>query len=186
MAKVYEFLATGFEDIEALIPLDIMRRAGVDFKTVSITGDLYVESAHGVSIKADMFIEDADMSDADLIMLPGGLPGATNLNAHNGVKKAIIEQNARGKMIGAICAAPMVLGGIGLLQGRRATCYPGFEKYLEGAEYTHELCTVDGNITTGEGPAAALPYAYTLLAALTDRQTADQVAEGMMYKHLML
>ena len=186
MAKVYEFLATGFEDIEALIPLDIMRRAGVDFKTVSITGDLYVESAHGVSIKADMLIEDADMSDADLIMLPGGLPGATNLNAHNGVKKAIIEQNARGKMIGAICAAPMVLGGIGLLQGRRATCYPGFEKYLEGAEYTHELCTVDGNLTTGEGPAAALPYAYTLLAALTDRQTADQVAEGMMYKHLML
>lgn len=186
MAKVYEFLATGFEDIEALIPLDIMRRAGVDFKTVSITGDLYVESAHGVSIKADMLIEDADMSDADLIMLPGGLPGATNLNAHNGVKKAIIEQNARGKMIGAICAAPMVLGGIGLLQGRRATCYPGFEKYLEGAEYTHELCTVDGNITTGEGPAAALPYAYTLLAALTDRQTTDQVAEGMMYKHLML
>lgn len=186
MAKVYEFLATGFEDIEALIPLDIMRRAGVDFKTVSITGDLYVESAHGVSIKADMLIEDADMSDADLIMLPGGLPGATNLNAHNGVKKAIIEQNARGKMIGAICAAPMVLGGIGLLQGRRATCYPGFEKYLEGAEYTHELCTVDVNITTGEGPAAALPYAYTLLAALTDRQTADQVAEGMMYKHLML
>lgn len=186
MAKVYEFLATGFEDIEALIPLDIMRRAGVDFKTVSIMGDLYVESAHGVSIKADMLIEDADMSDADLIMLPGGLPGATNLNAHNGVKKAIIEQNARGKMIGAICAAPMVLGGIGLLQGRRATCYPGFEKYLEGAEYTHELCTVDGNITTGEGPAAALPYAYTLLAALTDRQTADQVAEGMMYKHLML
>ncbi len=186
MAKVYEFLATGFEDIEALIPLDIMRRAGVDFKTVSITGDLYVESAHGVSIKADMLIEDADMSDADLIMLPGGLPGATNLNAHNGVKKAIIEQNARGKMIGAICAAPMVLGGIGLLQGRRATCYPGFEKYLEGAEYTHELYTVDGNITTGEGPAAALPYAYTLLAALTDRQTADQVAEGMMYKHLML
>lgn len=186
MAKVYEFLATGFEDIEALIPLDIMRRAGVDFKTVSITGDLYVESAHGVTMKADMLIEDADMSDADLIMLPGGLPGTTNLNAHNGVKKAIIEQNARGKMIGAICAAPMVLGGIGLLQGRHATCYPGFEKYLEGAEYTHELCTVDGNITTGEGPAAALPYAYTLLAALTDRQTADQVAEGMMYKHLML
>ena len=186
MAKVYEFLATGFEDIEALIPLDIMRRAGVDFKTVSITGDLYVESAHGVSIKADMLIEDADFSDADLIMLPGGLPGATNLNAHDGVKKAVMEQNARGKMLGAICAAPMVLGGIGLLQGRRATCYPGFEKYLEGAEYTHELCTVDGNITTGEGPAAALPYAYTLLAALTDKQTADQIAEGMMYKHLML
>ena len=80
----------------------------------------------------------------------------------------------------------MVLGGLGMLEGKRATCYPGFEKYLDGAEYTHELCTVDGNITTGEGPAAALPYAYTLLAALTDRQTADGIADGMMYKHLML
>ncbi len=186
MAKVYEFLATGFEDIEALIPLDIMRRAGVDFKTVSVTGSLVVESAHGVKIEADMLIEDADFGDADLLMLPGGLPGATNLNAHAGVRKALVEHNVRGKMIGAICAAPMVLGGLGMLEGKRATCYPGFEKYLEGAEYTNELCTVDGNITTGEGPAAALPYAYKLLAALTDAKTADGIADGMMYKHLML
>lgn len=186
MAKVYEFLATGFEEIEALIPLDIMRRAGVEFKTVSVTGSLLVETAHGVKIQADMLIEDADFSDADLLMLPGGLPGATNLNDHAGVKKAVFEQNARGKMVAAICAGPMVLGGLGLLKGKRATCYPGFEKYLDGAEYTHELFTVDGNITTGEGPAATLPYAYALLAALTDKHTADQVAEGMMYKHLML
>ena len=186
MAKVYEFLATGFEDIEALIPLDIMRRAGVDFKTVSVTGSLVVESAHGVKIEADMLIEDADFGDADLLMLPGGLPSATNLNAHAGVRKALVEHNVRGKMIGAICAAPMVLGGLGMLEGKRATCYPGFEKYLEGAEYTNELCTVDGNITTGEGPAAALPYAYKLLAALTDAKTADGIADGMMYKHLML
>ena len=186
MAKVYEFLATGFEDIEALIPLDIMRRAGVDFKTVSVTGSLVVESAHGVKIEADMLIEDADFGDADLLMLPGGLPGATNLNAHAGVRKALVEHNVRGKMIGAICAAPMVLGGLGMLEGKRATCYPGFEQYLEGAEYTNELCTVDGNITTGEGPAAALPYAYKLLAALTDAKTADGIADGMMYKHLML
>lgn len=186
MAKVYEFLATGFEDIEALIPLDIMRRASVDFKTVSVTGSLVVESAHGVKIEADMLIEDADFGDADLLMLPGGLPGATNLNAHAGVRKALVEHNVRGRMIGAICAAPMVLGGLGMLEGKRATCYPGFEKYLEGAEYTNELCTVDGNITTGEGPAAALPYAYKLLAALTDAKTADGIADGMMYKHLML
>ena len=186
MAKVYEFLATGFEDIEALIPLDIMRRAGVDFKTVSVTGSLVVESAHGVKIEADMLIEDADFGDADLLMLPGGLPGATNLNAHAGVRKALVEHNVRGKMIGAICAAPMVLGGLGMLEGKRATCYPGFEKYLEGAEYTNELCTVDGNIPTGDGPAAALPYAYKLLAALTDAKTADGIADGMMYKHLML
>ena len=176
MAKVYEFLATGFEEIEALIPLDIMRRAGVEFKTVSITGVKEVESAHGVKITADLLFEEADLSDADLLMLPGGLPGATNLNEHKGVKKALIEQNQKGKMIGAICAAPMVLGGIGLLSGKRATCYPGFEKYLDEAEYTHELCTVDGNITTGEGPAATLPYAYKLLEALTDHKTSEDVA----------
>lgn len=140
MAKVYEFLATGFEDIEALIPLDIMRRAGVDFKTVSVTGDRLVESAHGVKLEADLLIEEANFSDADLIMLPGGLPGATNLNAHEGVRRALVEQNARGKMIGAICAAPMVLGGLGMLEGKRATCYPGFEKYLEGAD-TPTNCT---------------------------------------------
>ena len=186
MAKVYQFLATGFEEIEALIPLDIMRRGGVEVVNVSVTGSRVVEGAHGVKIEADVLIEDADFADADLLMLPGGLPGATNLNVHEGVKKALVEHNVRGRMIGAICAAPMVLGGLGMLEGKRATCYPGFEKYLDGAEYTNELCTVDGNITTGEGPAAALPYAYTLLAALTDAKTADGVAEGMMYKHLMI
>lgn len=137
MAKVYEFLATGFEEIEALIPLDIMRRAGVEFKTVSVTGAKEVESAHGVKITADLLFEEADLSDADLLMLPGGLPGATNLNEHVGVKKSLIEQNRKGKMIGAICAAPMVLGGIGLLRGKRATCYPGFEKYLEKIGRAH-------------------------------------------------
>lgn len=185
MAKVYEFLANGFEDIEALIPLDVLRRGGVDVKTVSITGGESVESAHGVTVKADMVIEDADFSDADLLLLPGGMPGAANLNGHDVLKKAIVRQNAQGKMIAAICAAPMVFGGLGLLSGRRATCYPGFEPYLEGAEYTRELCTVDGNIITGEGPAAAFPFAYTLLAALTDEKTAKDVAGGMMYIHLM-
>ena len=106
MAKVYEFLATGFEDIEALIPLDIMRRAGVEFKTVSVTGSKLVESAHGVKMEADLLIEEADLSDADLLMLPGGLPGATNLNEHSGVKEALVRHNANGKMIGAICDAP--------------------------------------------------------------------------------
>lgn len=184
--KVYEFLATGFEDIEALIPLDIMRRAGVDFKTVSVTGNRMVESAHGVAIQADLLFEEADLKDADLLMLPGGLPGATNLNDHVGVRRALLEQNKEGKLIAAICAAPMVPGALGLLSSKRATCYPGFEKYMEGADYTHELFTVDGNIITGEGPAATLPYAYALLAMLTDRNTADGIAEGMMYKHLML
>lgn len=185
MAKVYMFIASGSEEIESLIPVDIFRRGGIEVKTVSTTGSELIEMSHGVVIKADMKFEDADFNDADLLMLPGGLPGATNLNEHEGVRKALLEQYNKGKLVAAICAAPLVLGSIGILKGKRATCYPGFEKYLEGAEYTHELCTVDGNVVTGEGPAATLPYAYKLLAMLTSEQTSHSVAEGMMYLHLM-
>ena len=185
MAKVYQFMANGFEDIEALIPVDVLRRGGVDIKTVSITGSPMVESAHGVKMMADLTFEEADLSDADLLMLPGGMPGASNLNAHEGVKAALLKQNAKGKRIAAICAAPLVLGGLGLLRGKQATCYPGFEQTLEGAEYTADLYTIDGNITTGEGPAAALPYAYSLRGQLTDDDTAYGVAEGMRFVHLM-
>ncbi|MCD8291819.1 MAG: DJ-1/PfpI family protein [Prevotella sp.] len=185
MIKVYEFLTTGFEIIEAMIPVDVMRRGGVCIKTVSLTGSIMVESGCKAQVKADMLFEDADFSDADLLMLPGGLPGAYNLNAHEEMKKLLLEQNAKGKMISAICAAPLVLGGLGLLKGKRATCYPSFEEYLKGAEYTQELCTVDGNITTGKGPAAAFPYAFTLLAALKGEDVANGVAEEMMYNFLM-
>jgi len=185
MEKVYVFLANGFEDIEALAPIDVFRRGGIDVKTVSITGCEMVESAHGVSIKADMLFEAANLSDAGLLLLPGGMPGAANLNAHEGLKKALLAQNARGKKIAAICAAPMVLGDLGLLQGKRATCYPGFEGYLEGAVYTQELVTTDGNITTGEGPAAALPFAYRLLTDMAGEETVQTLQDQMMYTHLM-
>ncbi len=185
MAKVYEFLAPGFEEIEALIPLDIMRRAGVDFNTVSITGSLKVTGTHGVDIVADYLFCDVDFASADLLMLPGGLPGATNLNNDEDLKKVLLEHNEKGKLIGAICAAPLVLGGLGLLREKKATCYPGFEAYLEGAHYTHELVTQDGNIITGEGPAAALPYGYYLLSLLKDEATSKSIAQAMMYAHLM-
>ena len=185
MAKVYMFLANGSEEIESLIPVDVFRRGGVEVKTVSTTGSEFVEMSHGVTLKADLKFEDADFADADLLMLPGGLPGATNLNEHEGVRKALTEQFTKGKLVSAICAAPLVFGSLGIVKGKRATCYPGFEKYLDGAEYTHELCTVDGNVVTGEGPAATLPYAYTLLEMLTNRETARKIAEGMMYVHLM-
>lgn len=182
---VYVFLANGFEEIEALAPVDILRRGGVKVKTVSVTGSEFVETAHGVTIKADMTFDDADFSDAEVLMLPGGLPGATNLNEHEGVRRALVEQNARGGLIAAICAAPLVLGSLGLLKGKRATCYPGFENQMTGATYTEEIFTVDGNIITGRGPAASLPYGYAILAILTDEQTAKGVADGMMYTQLM-
>ena len=174
MGKVYVFMANGFEDIEALAPLDILRRGGVDVVTVSITGTEFVESAHGVTMKADTTFEEAgDFADADVLMLPGGMPGA------------VLQQNAKGKRIGAICAAPMVLGNLGILQGHRATCYPGFEQFLDGAEFTADLFTVSGNITTGEGPAAALPYGYELLRQLKGEEIVAQLEEGMRYCHLL-
>ncbi len=182
---VYEFLATGFEEVEALAPVDILRRGGVEIKTVSITGQLIVESAHGVGIRADVLFEDIDPTSADLLMLPGGLPGATNLNEHEGLRRALMAQNERGGRIAAICAAPLVLGGLGLLEGRKATCYPGFEKYMTGATYTADLCTVDGNITTGRGPAAVLPYSYALLEQFVGAEATKQVRDGMIYTQLM-
>ena len=119
-------------------------------------------------------------------MLPGGMPGASNLFAHEGVREALKAQFAAGKKIAAICASPaVVLAPLGILDGKRATCYPGFEQALTKATYTGDLVTVDGNITTGEGPAAAFPYAYELLTQLVDKQTSDQIAEGMRFKHLM-
>lgn len=186
MKKVYVFLADGFEDVEALIPVDVLRRGGIDVTTVSISDFPLVTSAHGVNIEADIMFEQGDFSDADLIFLPGGMPGASNLFAHKGVCKVVVDQFAAGKKVAAICAAPgVVLGQLGILEGKKATCYPGFEQMLDGATYTADLVTVDGNVTTAEGPAAAFPFAYELLAQLVDKKTSDQIAEGMRFKHLM-
>ena len=186
MAKVYVFLADGFEDVEALIPVDVLRRGGVDVTTVSVSDHLLVRTAHGVNIEADVLFAQADFADADLLFLPGGMPGAANLFAHQGVCEAVVRQHQAGKRVAALCAAPaVVLAPLGILNGKRATCYPGFEGALTEATYTADLVTVDGNVTTGEGPAAAFPFAYTLLAQLTTEANADAIAEGMRYKHLM-
>lgn len=181
---VYEFLATGFEDIEALIPVDIFRRGGIDIKTVSITGNKTVESAHGVKIQADMLFEESDFSDADLLMLPGGLPGAANLRDHDGLCSVLLSHYNNGGKVAAICAAPMVLGKLGILNGKHATCYPGFEELMRGAVYTADLFTVDGNVTTGEGPAATFPYAYALLEQFIGKERVDEIREGMRFCHL--
>lgn len=185
MAKVYEFLANGFEEIEGLAPVDILRRGGVDIKTVSVTGSREVQTSHGITLLADLVFEDVDLSDADMLMLPGGMPGSKNLNAHEGVKQALLAQNKAGKRIGAICAAPMVLGGLGLLKGKKATCSPGFQEYLIGAEYTGALFQEDGNIITGEGPAATLPYAYQILSFFIPKKDVEELQVKMQYAHLM-
>ena len=186
MAKIYVFLANGFEDIEALAPVDILRRGGQDVVTVSVTGSEYVESAHGVEVKADVWFSDVEsFDDADLLVFPGGMPGAANLDMHHELGEVLLRHTGRDGLIGAICAAPLVLGRRGLLEGRRATCYPGFEQYLEGAEYTRELVTEEGNIVTAEGPAAAFEFGYRLLARFVSAEQVDALREGMRYKHLM-
>lgn len=186
MAKVYEFLANGFEEVEALAPVDILRRGGVEVKTVSITGSPLVESSHGVMVKADLQIEDLGViDDADMLLIPGGMPGAQNLKDDARVGKALLHQVESGKHVGAICAGPMVLGALGILKGKRATCYPGFEKFLTGAEYTKELCTIDGNVTTGKGPAAAFVYGFKLLEQLVSVDKANEIREGMLINELI-
>ena len=134
----------------------------------------------------DVKFEDIDnFDDADLLLLPGGMPGSLHLKNHKGVCDALEEQNEKGKYIGAICAAPMVLGKLGILEGKKATCYPGFEKYLDGAEYTADMVTVDGNIITGRGPAAAMPYGYALLSLFVGRDDVKAIEDGMIYTQLM-
>ena len=141
-----------------------------------------VASAHKVNIKADIMFKQGSYNDADLLILPGGMPGASNLFQHKGVCKAIKNQLAAGKKVASICAAPSVV-----LKDKKATCYPGFENGLKdaGATYTGALVTVDGNITTAEGPAASFPFAFELLSKLVNEATSNKVAEGMRYKHLM-
>lgn len=185
MAKVYEFISNGAEEVEALIPVDVLRRAGVELVIVSVTGEKVVTSAHGVNIVTDALLEDVDTSDADLLMIPGGMPGAEILCNHPQVREAIQKQYEAGKLVSAICAGPMIFGSLGIANGKRCTCYPGFEDRLVGATYTNELVTVDGNVITGEGPAAAFPYAYTLCELLCGKETAQALMDGMMYSHLM-
>lgn len=185
MAKIYEFIANGSEEIEALTTVDVLRRAGHDIKTVSINATHEVELSHGVKILCDMTIADSDFSDADMLLLPGGLPGTYNLRDCEAVRNAISAQANAGKLIGAICAAPQILGGLGLLHGKRATCYPGTEELMTGATYTKETYTVDGNIITGCGPAATLPYSYAILRMLGDDDKADALQEGMMFNQLI-
>lgn len=182
MEKVYEFLADGFEEIEALGPVDVLRRGGVEVKTVSISSSLTVTSAHGIKVQADMLLAGADLGDADLLLIPGGMPGAQNIDECEEVRRALLAQNAAGKRIGAICAGPMVLGHLGILNGKRATCYPGFDKELAGAEYTADPVTVDGNIVTGKGPGATLDYAYTILEMFKGERVTRMMKEGMMYR----
>ena len=180
MKKVALFLANGFEEIEAIGTIDILRRAKIDVVTVSITDNNVVTGAHNIPITADTTFKVSDLTDFEMLILPGGMPGAKNLNEHEDLKKLITDFNSKGKLIAAICAAPMVLGGLGLLDGKRATSYPGFEPELVGAITTGESVVVDGNIITGKGPGLVFDFALRLVEQLLGIQYRREVQEGLL------
>ncbi len=181
---VYLFFANGTEEIEALGTADILRRAGIDVQIVSITNDRIVTGAHGIRIETDDVISQVNFAKAQMLILPGGMPGAINLAESATLTERLRDHVYIGRPVAAICAAPLVLGRLGLLEGKRATCYPGFEAELRGATCTGALVEKDGNIITGKGPAAVFDFAYTIVEHLKDRQTADQLRAGMLWNEV--
>lgn len=171
---VYMFLAQGFEEVEALAPLDLLRRAGVEIKTVGV-GSKTVVGAHSIPVVADM--TDADFSDdkPEMVILPGGMPGTLNLDASEVVHRAIDAAVKNGAHLAAICAAPMILGKLGLLSGKEAICYPGFEEHLLGAKISEKTVVNDGKLTTAKGMGVAIEFGLTLVALLKGDDTAAQL-----------
>ena len=180
MKTIFVFLADGFEEIEALTPVDILRRAGLPVKTVSVMDEQVVAGAHGVPVLADVMFDEVNAEDAEMILLPGGLPGATNLDAHQGLSQMILDFAKEEKPLAAICAAPLVFGNRGLLEGKKATCYPGFETYLKGAQYTAALVEKDGNFITGKGPGAAMEFAFAIVEKYCGMDKVNELKQGMM------
>lgn len=177
MSLVYTFLAEGFEEVEALAVVDVLRRAGIETKMVSISGQYEVKSSHDVVIKADLLFEEADFDSPDVLFLPGGIPGTPNLAGHKGLIEKILEFNEKGKRLAAICAAPSIYGELGLLKGKTASCYPGYEDKLAGAEYRREKAITDGNITTGRGMGSAIELGLELVRLLISEDKAEDIAK---------
>lgn len=176
----YVFLADGFEEVEALATVDVLRRCGIEVQTVSISYSEEVTGAHGIIVKADKVLDYSMLQDADFLILPGGLPGATNLRDCEALQEVLKQHAAKGGNLAAICAAPMVLGGLGLLEGKEATCYPGFEKYMIGAKPGSLPVVQDGNVITGKGPAFAFAFGLKIAEAIKGKEVAGDVAAGML------
>ncbi len=182
MSRIALMIAAGCEEIEALTVTDIVRRAKMELDMVSISGSKTVTGSHNITFETDLLIEEADMDAYDAVVLPGGLPGTTNLGAHPMVVAAIRDFAEKGKVVAAICAAPSVLGENGLLEGKKATCHPGWEDKLTGAETLEDEVVIDGNVITSRGMATAIPFALALVERFAGEETAKKVAGGIVYK----
>lgn len=182
MKKAYIFLADGFEEVEGLTAVDLLRRAGVEVVMVSIKDDVNIKGARGINVVADTTISD-DMTDADMVILPGGMPGTNYLKESEAVRKLVAHYNDEGKFVAAICAAPTVFGDMGILQGKKATCYPGLEAGLIGAMHPGEDYKVvqDGNIITSRGVGTAIDFALKLIEVLIDPKKSAEIAASIVY-----
>ena len=175
----YILLAEGFEEIEALTQTDVLRRAGIEVKNVGVTGE-FVTGSHGITVKADISISDAAKSVPEGIILPGGIPGTPNIAANKDAVELIKKVAQKGGLVAAICAAPSVLGEMGLLKGRKAICYPGFEDKLHGAIITLEKVVVDGNFITSRGAGTAMDMALAIVSYIT-KESSEKLSKAMIY-----
>ncbi|MBQ2753633.1 MAG: DJ-1/PfpI family protein [Firmicutes bacterium] len=182
MKKVIVFLADGFEEVEALTTVDLLRRVNANVITMSITSDIVVCGAHDIIVNTDSIFDKKEIEDADAVVLPGGMPGTLNLKNHRGVEETVLDFEKTGKLVCAICAAPMILGELGLLKGKRACCYPGMEEYLKGAVVEGGPVSVDGNIITGVGVGGAIAFALEIVKYLFDEETAKELKESIVDK----
>ena len=179
---IYMFLAPGFEEVEALCPLDLLRRAGLSVTTVGV-GSKTPTGSHGITVTADITEEEFSALDdhtPEMVILPGGMPGTTNLDNSRVVDAALRSASSKGAYIAAICAAPMVLGKRGYLEGKRAICFPGFEEYLTGAEIATERVVRDGKVITAAGMGVALEFGLALVAALKGQDAADALRRTVL------
>ncbi len=179
---VYVLLADGFEEIEALAFVDILRRAGIETQTVSVQNGKTVTGAHGIMILPDLPLKKIDPEKMDAIVLPGGMPGAQHLKDSQEVAALLHSAHQQQKLIGAICAAPMVLGGLGLLNGRQAVCFPGYESALAGATICNDPVVEDGNIITSKGPGTTAAFASAFVRRFCDVATAEAIISSMQYE----
>lgn len=179
---IYVFLANGFEEIEALAPVDFLLRAGIEVKTVGVSGK-FCRGAHGINVEADILLEDVQLNDnLQGVILPGGMPGAENLNNSEDVQKAIDYCAENNKIIGAICAAPFILGRKGLLEDKNATCFPGFEDELKGASLVESGVIIDGNIVTAKGAGVAWEFGAAICSIITGEEKALQILRGIQWR----
>jgi len=180
MKDLYIQLAEGFEETEAVTIIDVLRRAGLNVISVSITGNRMVKGSHNIEIKADILFEEVDFASGEMIILPGGMPGSKNLNEHEGLRSQIIDYQKQGKYLAAICAAPIVFGNLGILKGKRVVCYPGYEAHLIGAEVRSTPFIVDNNIITGRGVGAALQFSMEIVRILKGEESAIELRKAML------